>query len=129
MDVEHSAHSISSSLWRYSQYLPLFLLVLWVFFYWPTFEGLYARWIKWDEGMAHGIPVVILFVYLLYKSLPWTPLVNRNTTWWVSLIGLGLGSAAWFVFHAVNVTILEQVILLPLLVLLLASVFGLKQVF
>jgi len=79
--------------------------------------------------MAHGIPVVILFVYLLYKSLPWTPLVNRNTTWWVSLIGLGLGSAAWFVFHAVNVTILEQVILLPLLVLLLASVFGLKQVF
>ncbi len=129
MDVEHSAHSNSSSLWRYSHYLPLFLLVLWAVLYWPTFEGLYARWTKWNEGMAHGLPVAILFIYLLYKSLPWTPLANRNTTWWISLIGLGLGSAAWFVFHAVNVTILEQLILLPLLVLLLAAVFGLKQVF
>lgn len=128
MEVEHSAHGTSSSLWRPLHYLPLFLLFLWVLLYWPTFEGLYARWIKWDEGMAHGLPVAILFVYLLYKSLPWTPLSTRNTTWWMSVIGLGFGSAAWFVFHAVNVTILEQLVLLPLLALLLAAVFGLKQV-
>ncbi|WP_341936719.1 exosortase [Marinimicrobium sp. C2-29] len=130
MEVEHSAHGTSSSLWRpLHQYLPLFLLAVWVLLYWPTFEGLYARWVKWDEGMAHGLPVAILFVYLLYKSLPWTPLPTRNATWWVSVVGLALGSAAWYVFYAVNVTILEQLILLPLLVLLLAAVFGLKQVF
>lgn len=129
MDVGYSARNTSPSLWRYSQYLPLFLLALWVLLYWPTFEGLYARWIKWDEGMAHGLPVAILFVGLVYKSLPWVPLPSRNATWWLSMVGLGLGSAAWFVFHAVNVTILEQLILLPLLALLLASVFGLRQVF
>lgn len=129
MEVEHSARGTSSSLWRSLHYLPLFLLALWALLYWPTFEGLYARWVKWDEGMAHGIPVAVLFVYLFYKSLPWIPLSTRNATWWMSVIGLALGSAAWFVFHAVNVTILEQLVLLPLLALLLAAVFGLKQVF
>lgn len=130
MDVEHSAHRTSSSLWRYFQFsLPLILLACWVVGYWPTFVELNDRWVKWDQSMAHGWPVALLFIYLLVRTLPWQPRSPKGPIFWLALIGLVLGSLAWFVFYAVNVTILAQLILVPLLILLLMAVFGARQVF
>lgn len=130
MDVEHSAHSTSTGLWRYFHFsLPLILLACWVVGYWPTFVELNERWIKWDQSMAHGWPVALLSIYLLFRTLPWWPQSPKGAIFWLAVIGLLLGSLAWFVFHAVNVTILEQLILLPLLILILTAVFGIKQVF
>lgn len=130
MDVEHSAQNTSTGFWRYLQFsLPLLLLACWVVGFWPTFVELNDRWVKWDQSMAHGWPVALLFIFLLYKTLPWQPHRPKGPIFWLALIGLALGSLAWFVFHAVNVTILEQLVLLPLLILLFTAVFGIKQVF
>lgn len=127
MDGEHSAYRQVTNLRRLLEHLPLLLVALWVLLYWPTFEGLYARWVKWDEGMAHGFPVVALFLFLIYKSLPWIQRPVHPTVLWACTIGLAVASLAWFVFQVVNVTILEQLILLPILYLILLPFYGLSS--
>lgn len=126
MDVEHSTRRTSSSLWRYSQYLPLFVLAAWVLLYWPTFVSLYVQWIKWDQALAHGLPVMAVFVYFAAKSLPWD--LSSPSRPWSGLLfaGLAFSSILWLISHVVHLSSFEQLLLLPLLILAVASIFGIR---
>lgn len=109
-------------------FLPIILLVLFIGLFHSTFAGLYSRWIRWDESLSHGLLVAGIFVYFFYRSLPWQISPNPKLLNWLLLAGLGCASCAWFVFQLSNIYIFEQLLLLVLLTLLLASSCGLKAV-
>lgn len=109
--------------------LPIVLLVVFVALFYPTFAGLFARWIKWDESLSHGLLVNSVFVYLLYKSLPWQANKNSTITSLFLLCGLALCSLAWFMVRAANIYVLEQLLLIILLCGLYANCYGLKTAF
>lgn len=92
--------------------------------YFPTTFSLYERWVKWDESLSHGLVVIGIFLAFIFKSSPWRPTRNTVLIQSTSLIFLALASGLWFLFHIVNLYIFEQLMLLPLLVLLTANIFG-----
>ena len=95
----------------------------------PTIQSLYSRWIKWDESQSHGLIVVGIFLFFLYKSSPWQTSTQTQFEKFSTLILLGLASCAWFIFHIINIYILEQLLLLPLLFLILSSIYGWRTSF
>jgi exosortase len=107
-------------------YIPLALLALFVVFFLPTVNGLFERWIKWDESLSHGLLVNGMFIYLLYKSTPWQNTQNSKLTSSLLLIALALTSVMWFFFRAAQIFILEQMLLLVLLAGFYACTYGLK---
>jgi exosortase len=109
--------------------LPIALLIVFVALFYSTFAGLFARWIKWDESLSHGLLVNSVFVYLLYKSLPWQANKNSTITSLLLLCGLTLCSLAWFMVRAANIYVLEQLLLIILLCGLYANCYGLKTAF
>lgn len=98
------------------------LIIACLFF--PTITSLYERWIKWDESLSHGLVVIGVFLVFIFKSSPWQPIKNTASIQFSSLIFLALASCLWFLFHIVNLYIFEQLMLLPLLFLLITSIFG-----
>lgn len=109
--------------------LPITQLAVFVVLFYPTFEGLFARWIKWDESLSHGLLVNSIFIYLLYKSLPWQANKNPTIISLLLLCGLTLCSLAWFMVRAANIHVLEQLLLIILLCGLYANCYGLKTAF
>jgi exosortase len=109
-------------------FLPVILLVLFIGLFHSTFAGLYSRWIRWDESLSHGLLVAGIFIYFLYRSLPWQTTPNSKPLNLLLLIALGGTSCAWFVFQLSNIYIFEQLLLLGLFALLLANSYGLKTV-
>lgn len=109
--------------------LPISLLAVFVALFYPTFEGLFARWIKWDESLSHGLLVNSIFIYLLYKSLPWKAEGNPRITSIILLFGLAVCSVAWFFFRVANISALEQSLLIVLLGCLYANSYGIKTAF
>ncbi len=123
MDVSPPAprHPFAQALARH---LPLLLVLVFAGVFLPSIELLFQRWIKWDEDLSHGLLVAGAFLILLYRSQPWQ--MSTQPTWllWLWWAGLVLGSLAWFLFHSLNIYILEQLILVPLFALACAAVFG-----
>ena len=110
-------------------FFPVALLILFVALFYPTFEGLFVRWIKWDESLSHGLLVNSVFVYLLCKSLPWQANKNSTITSLLLLCGLTLCSLAWFMVRAANIYVLEQLLIIILLYGLYANCYGIKTAF
>lgn len=110
-------------------FLPIALLAVFVALFYPTLEGLYVRWIKWDESLSHGLLINSVFVYLLYKSLPWQTNKNSTIASLLLLCTLALCSLAWFMVRAANIYVLEQLLLIILLCGLYANCYGLKTAF
>jgi exosortase len=109
-------------------FVPLILLALFIGLFHSTFAGLYSRWIRWDESLSHGLLVAGIFVYFLYRSLPWQATSTPKPLRLLLITALGGFSFAWFVFQLSNIYILEQLLLLVLFALTLASSFGLRAV-
>lgn len=126
MDVEHSARSRPNHLWRWSTYLPLFFLAIWVLLYWPTFVSLYSRWIKWDQSLSHGLAVMAVFVYLAVKSLPWNVSPFPRPWFVLVLAGLAFSSLLWLISDVIHISSFAQLLLLPILALAIAGAFGIR---
>ncbi|MDQ2076186.1 exosortase/archaeosortase family protein [Marinimicrobium sp. ABcell2] len=127
MIIDQSRDSHASL--RVRSVLPLALVGAWAVLYASTFTGLFHRWTQWDQDMSYGLPVVAIFIYLLAKTLPWQSHPPSK-----SLFSLWAGATAvcsllWFAFHIVGISIFEQLMLLPLLVLALTCLFGVRTVF
>lgn len=125
MEVNDSAHKYTPPQ-SLNFYIPLIVVAVFVVFFFPTFEGLYARWIKWDEGLSHGLLIIGVFLVLLTKTLPWPISAQPRVITITFLLMITLGSLAWFLFHSLNIFILEQLMLLPLLALMVAAIYGWK---
>lgn len=106
--------------------LPFAVIALLPLFFWPTIAGLAHEWSQWDQSLSHAYPLLLWFAYLLFKASPLDvhpqPL-TVNVLLAIILISLSL---AWFLFQLVQIKLFEQVILLPLLYLSIAWVFGVK---
>lgn len=125
MEVNDSAPQNNNAL-PLARYLPLIVVAVFVVFFFRTFESLFFRWIKWDEGLSHGLLVAGAFLILLYRSLPWRAHQQHPALYVFFIVALGLGSLSWFLFRTINIFILEQLALLPLLALFYAACFGIK---
>ncbi len=104
--------------------LPVATSIVVAILYYPTISHLFERWIKWDEGLSHGLIVVGLFLILQLRSGAWGAAQDKKALHYSTLLLLAGLSALWFLFHVVNLYIFEQLILLPILFVLLASIFG-----
>jgi exosortase len=128
MEVKDPAPQNNTSFY-FVHYIPLLVVGIFVVFFFNTFQELYARWIKWDEALSHGLLVVGVFLFLLFKSLPWRA-QNQSTPLFFSICAMvAFLSLGWFLFNALNIFILEQLILLPLFALALAAIFGFQTAF
>lgn len=107
----------------FSKYLPVTLVVLTGALYFPTLADLYSRWIKWDEGLSHGLVVVFAFLFFLLKDSPFGGIPTTFTRIFFCL-ALSITSLTWFASHAVNIQIVEQISLLLITILLFAALFG-----
>src|SRR5690606_36131513 len=125
MEVNDSAqhNNIAQPL---SRYLPLLVVAAFVVFFFRTFESLFARWIKGDEGLSHGRLVIRASLLCLYQSLPWQSHKQHRLLTLFFVVAIGIGSLCWCLFRTVNIAILEQLVLLPLLATFYAACFGIK---
>lgn len=114
-----------------SRYLPTLIAGLWIILFGVTFFDLWQRWIRWDGALAHGIPVIALFLALLWRTGQWQRQHWFNPALEITLSGIALlgTSLLWFLAYAVNIQIIEQLLLLPALIFAYAMVFGWKTVF
>lgn len=106
--------------------LPFAVIAVLPLLFWQTFAGLASEWSQWDQSLSHAYPLLLWFAYLLFKASPLA--IHRqhiavDILLVIALIGLSL---AWFLFQLVQIKLFEQLILLPLLYLSIAWVFGLK---
>ena len=113
---------------RVGQALPLMLVVAWVLFYISTFTGLLRRWTQWDQDLSYGLPLAAIFIYLLIKTLPWSGQPPRQRQFSLWLGATAACSLVWFAFRLVGISIFEQLMLIPLLVLGLTSLFGVRTI-
>jgi exosortase len=125
MEVKKSTQ-ITKKLSAPAHYLPLLVAALFVPLFLGTFENLYTRWIKWDEGLSHGLLVIGVFIFLLAKSLPWSVQPQSRFIFLITCLGVASASSLWFLFQALNISILEQLILLPLMAMVLSAIYGFK---
>jgi exosortase len=125
MEVKDSAKK-NNSLLPLSCYLPLVVIAVFAVFFNETITGLYIRWVKWDEGLSHGLLVIGVFLVLLTKSLPWSAHKQSKLIFVALLLATAACSMAWFLFYILRISILEQLILLPLLALTCAAIFGIR---
>lgn len=105
---------------------PFIIIAIMVAIFLPTFIGLSTQWTQWDESLSHAYPLLLWFLVLLYKVGP----INRTrqNLWIDFLLAIGLiaASICWFLFNTIQIKILEQLMLLPILFLALAFAFGVK---
>lgn len=128
MDIESSLNNRMAAAPRY---LPTFIAGLWIILFGATFLDLWQRWVQWDSELAHGIPVIAIFFGLLWKTGKWHRQHRFRPALEGALSGMALlgTSLLWFLAYAVNIQIIEQLLLLPALISAYAMVFGWKTVF
>ena len=50
---------------------PLTVFLLIAAFFYPSIHQLHERWIKWDEGLSHGLMIIAFLLFSAIKSAPW----------------------------------------------------------
>lgn len=113
---------------KVTQYAPLGILALIVLLFYPSFRDLFAVWTVWDQSQSHGIPVVLMFVYFLWKTMPWPSAEKIGGERFFVASALMVCVLLWIVFYVVKIKILHELLLMPILIAALALVFGLKTV-
>lgn len=107
--------------------LPFLVIAMLVAVYFPTFVGLSAEWVQWDESLSHAYPLLLWFLILLYRAGPIEPTEQHLSIDFLLGLGLIVASVAWFLFSTVQIKILEQIVLLPILFLSIGFIFGINS--
>ncbi len=113
---------------KISQYVPLAILALIVLLFYPSFRDLFAVWTIWDQSQSHGIPVAAMFVYFLWKTLPWANAEKISGERFFIAPLLMLCVLLWVLFYVVKVKILHELLLMPIFITALTLVYGVKTV-
>jgi len=99
------------------QVVTIFVLVGIVF--WKTTSVLVERWLKFDQSLSHGLIVIVLSAYLIAKHFEASTKPIRVQKTAIGL--LATLSITWMVIAGANITILEQLLLIPLIFLIFWS--------
>ena len=93
---------------------------------WPTLMSLHYRWAAMDEAYSHGYLIVLAVIYTIYNR--WRHGDNdSNRAASPSLLALPLifgASFVWFVGFAVQVQLLQQIVVPALIWLWIVAVIG-----
>jgi hypothetical protein len=73
MDAVHDHHHSRFATWQIV-FLKLALVVSWVGIFFPVWREIFEQWLKFSEGLSHGLQVSSIFLYFLMK----TPKVIEN---------------------------------------------------
>lgn len=106
--------------------LPLLLVAVFVVLFFSTWADLFERWTRWDEGLSHGLLIIAAFFYFFYRGLPWQTYKDPVALRLALLLLLVIFSATQALAWHLNIIIIEQLAILPLLFLFYAFVYGLK---
>lgn len=106
--------------------LPLLLVAVFVVLFFSTWTDLFERWTRWDEGLSHGLLIVAAFFYFFYRGLPWQTYKDPGVLRVSLLTLLAFFSVIQAITWHLNIFIIEQLAILPLLFLFYASIYGLK---
>ena len=107
-----------------AQLIPLVLILLVGFAFFPSLTLLYGRWTQWDEGMSHGLMIVGFFIFSLIKSSPWPIHPQSGLITFLSWILLALTSLLWFLADVANIHLLGQLALIPAFILVITIRYG-----
>jgi exosortase len=94
--------------------------------YYQTTFNLVDIWLKFDESLSHGLLVVAMAIYLLAKNLRQDAEKKISIAAISCLLCLSL---TWLIFATLNIDILEQLILLPILAAGLWCVIGTQPIY
>lgn len=129
--MEDSPHSTAGiRYWAISnRYAPLLVALLVAAVFFPTLDNLFQRWIIWDEGLAHGLPMMATFLYALYQSAPWPG--HQQPIWLgrLTLAGVFTCSLLWFFVAWIRLELLAQLTLLGTLILLYAWLYSWRTLY
>lgn len=121
--MEVLAHTHQTNSW-WQRLTPFMVIAMLVLIYLPTFKSLSGEWVQWDQSLSHAYPLLLWFLVLIYKASP-LPVSNQgrvlNIILGTAIVGMSL---LWLLFHIIQIKILEQMLLLPLLLAAMAFVFG-----
>ncbi|PXX90709.1 EpsI domain-containing exosortase [Marinobacter vulgaris] len=97
-----------------------------IFLLWPTLEGIFSRWLKFDESYSHGFLLLLVSVVLVFRVVRLrTPVPGFYPFWLVpfmlALLAYGLGDL-------LRVQALQHLMVVPLILGALAVLLGWKQV-
>jgi|GEM_PF-436356 len=118
-------HMTTISSRRTSLQLSVLLAILILFFH-STALSLLNRWMKFDQSLSHGLPTVVIFIFLLWKITATSGDRDKPSLHWLIIISLGLLSVAWYLVEAINLQLVSAALLLALFTLYVASSFSLK---
>jgi exosortase len=91
--------------------------------YSQTIIELLGRWLVTDESQSHGLIVVIIAIVIMIRRFE-SGSVFALKDFLSAIILLSFFSFFWYVASAINIEIIEQLLLLPILFTFISAVFG-----
>ncbi|QJR81969.1 exosortase [Alteromonas pelagimontana] len=88
-----------------------------------TYISLHELWSRNNEAYSHGYILLIFIAYVLATDKRWQ---SFHASWWPVPVAFGAG-AFWLAANAVQVIMLQQIVLPVLLLCLTASLVGVKN--
>ncbi|BES71676.1 hypothetical protein RE428_26940 [Marinobacter nanhaiticus D15-8W] len=108
------------------RFYPLCFLAAFVFFTWPTLEGLAARWVKWDETFSHGFLLLGLSTLLTIKT--WWRLRPRVGFYWIWLVPFVAAALLHLAGSVLMIETFQQLAFVPILLGGLVLMWGWRQI-
>ncbi|MCL7945675.1 exosortase [Marinobacter sp. ATCH36] len=96
------------------------------FLLWPTLEGIFSRWLKFDESYSHGFLLLLVSMFLIFRVVRQRTLVPGFYPLWLvpfilALLVYGLGDL-------LRVQAFQHLMAVPLILGALAVLLGWRQV-
>lgn len=123
-NIDASKQQKPNRRWLFAQ-LILFLGFVTVL-YFPSIALLFSRWIQWDQDLSHGLPTLAVFLFLVWRSLPWPYQTDSQPVRGLLLLLLTFASIAWFLFYQINIALLAYLALMAILIIFIAVCYSLK---
>lgn len=111
----------------YSSFFPLLVIAVTCgIIFQSSLQGIFGRWLKFDEAYSHGLLVLAITIYLLFRSLRaiWPLRLSPNILGFLALIGTAF---VWALAQAMSIQVIEEFLVPFMLWLPFFSVYGWKQ--
>lgn len=97
-----------------------------MFLLWPTLEGIFGRWLRFDESYSHGFLLALISIFLVFR------IVRQHTSapgfYPLWLVPYALALLVYGLGDLLRVQALQHLMVVPLILGALAVLLGWKQV-
>lgn len=89
-------------------------------------QGIFSRWLKFDEAYSHGLLVLIISLYLVFRNLKaiWPLRLSPNI---LGFLALTSAAFVWALAQAMSIQVIEEILVPFLLWSSFFSIYGWKQ--